>query len=404
MAMRPPPLVDDLMREIFQRLPPHDPRDLVRAAAVCRSWRGIISDADFAREYREFHGAPPMLGFLFEELHYGRRPYDEAHCVSHFVSTATFRPPPPACQDRPYWQELDSRHGLVLFYTPRMRTEFLVCDLVTSHQWRIHASPKCGDIMWWEWDEEDKKLERIRCNAAVFCAKDRCDHLDCHGGPFRIALVGSVIDGNTARAAVYSSETREWSDMIEVQTLYFIVGPWSGHSALVGNKVYVPCVESDSIVEYNMDEQKLSVIDAPDTNHGEYIHLMGVENNMLLFASVVTPRLYLSSMEIGPSGAVGWARQRIIELEPLVPCDVLSDKAMLVVGFAEGINIIFLSTIYHGLHTIDLNSGEHKKVHERIYGYYFEKVMPYMSFYTGAWGRLPTSHQASRAVVGATTI
>ncbi|XP_047084688.1 uncharacterized protein LOC124695932 [Lolium rigidum] len=403
MAMRPPPpLVDDLMREIFLRVPPHDPRALVRAAAGCRSWRGIIRDAEFAREYRKRHGAPPMLGFLFEELHYPRREFDDAYWVSHFVSTATFRPPPPACQARPYWHLLDSRHGLVLFYTPRMKADFVVCDLVTGNQWEIHASPKCADIMWWEWDEEDEELERIRCNAAVFCAKDRCDHLHCHGGPFRIALVGSEESELVAHATVYSSETGEWSDMIEVQTLDFILGPWSGHSAVVGNKVYVPCVESDSVVEYNMDEQKLSVIDSPDTNHGGY--LMGVEDGMLLFAFVVQPRLYLSSMKIGPSGAVGWARQRIIELEPLLPRDVLLDKYMSVVGFAEGINVIFLSTATHGLYTIDLNSGEHKKVHDRIYGYYFEKVMPYMSFYTGAWGRLPTSHQVSRAVVGATTI
>jgi hypothetical protein len=270
-----------------------------------------------------------------------------------------------------------------VFYTPTLDAHFVVCDLVTGNQWEIHASPKCGDIMWWEWREEDEKLERIRCNAAVFCAKDRCDHLDCHGGPFRIALVGSVIDGNTARAAVYSSETREWSDMIEVQTLYFIVGPWSGHSALVGNKVYVPCLESDSVVEYNIGEQQLSEIDAPFEDQDQnqpYIELMGVEGGMLLFASVVDARLYLWSMEPGPGGTAGWARRWVIELEPLLPPDAVSDKPddVLPVGFAEGVSVIFLRT-RNGMYTIDLNSGKCEKVHQIC----FEKVMPYMSFYTG---------------------
>jgi hypothetical protein len=379
-ARPPPPLVDDLMREIFLRVPPHDPRALVCAAAGCRSWRGIICDADFAREYRELHGAPPMLGFLFEELHRGRR-FDEAYWVSHFVSTATFRPPPPACQDRPYWHLLDSRHGLVLFYTPRMKADFVVCDLVTGNQWEIHASPKCGDIMWWEWREEDEKLERIRCNAAVFCAKDRCDHLDCHGGPFRIALVGSVEDGSVSYATVYSSETGEWSDISSVQNPNYING--RGHSAVVGNKVYVPCLESDSVVEYNIGEQQLSEIDAPFEDQDQnqpYIELMGVEGGMLLFASVVDARLYLWSMEAGPGGTAGWARRWVIELEPLLPPDAVSDKPddVLPVGFAEGVSVIFLRT-RNGMYTIDLNSGKCEKVHQIC----FEKVMPYMSFYTG---------------------
>ncbi|XP_047083687.1 uncharacterized protein LOC124694782 [Lolium rigidum] len=401
-ARPPPPLVDDLMREIFQRVRPHDPRALVRAAAGCTSWRGIICDADFAREYREFHGAPPMLGFLHEELDYPRRAFDEAYWVSHFVSTATFRPP--ACQERPYWHALDSRHGLVLFYTPRMEADFVVCDLLTGNEWEIHASPKCGDIMWWE-DDEDEKLERIHCNAAVLCANDRCDHLDCHGGPFRVALVGSSDGALVAHAIVYSSETGEWSDMIEVQYPNCING--CGHSAVVGSKVYVPCLESDTVLEYNFGEQKLSVIDAPFEDQDQnqpYLELMGVEDGMLFFASVVDARLYLWSMEAGPSGTAGWAQRRVIELEPLLPPAAVSEKSdALPVGFAEGVSVIFLRT-EDGLYTIDLKSGKCEKVHDRIHGFYFEKVMPYMSFYTGAWGRLPNSQQASHAVVGATTI
>jgi hypothetical protein len=379
MAMNPRSparLVDDLMREIFLRLPPGDPRALVLAAAGCRSWRGILSDAAFARDYRKFHGAPPMLGFLYEELDPPTGPSgdDEAYWVSHFVSTATFRPP--ACQDRPYWQLLDSRHGLVLFYTPRKMAGFVVVDLVTGNRCKIDANPKCRDIMWWK--QQDKKLERIRCNAAVLCAKDRCDHLDCHGGPFRIALVGCVQNGSKARATVYSSETREWSDIIEVETPDYIDG--AGHSAVVGNRVYVPCLESDSFVEYNMGEQELCVIEAPfEGEYQPYLELMGVEDGMLLFASVVKSRLYLWSLGVGSSRATGWARSRVIELEPLLPPGVLLHRSVSPVGFAEGVSVIFLRT-RNGLYTIDLNSGEGKKVHQITC---INKVMPYMSFYTG---------------------
>jgi hypothetical protein len=191
--------------------------------------------------------------------------------------------------------------------------------------------------------------------------------------------VGCVEDGSKARATVYSSETSEWSDIIEVETPDYIDG--LGHSAVVGNNVYVPCLESDSVVEYNMGEQELCVIDHPfEDERQPYLELMGVEDGMLLFASVLEPRLYLWSMGVGPNRAAGWARSRVIELEQSLPPGVLSDWwGVSAVGFAEGVSVIFLKTTRNGLYTIDLNSGEGKKVHQRS----IAKVMPYMSFYTG---------------------
>jgi hypothetical protein len=193
--------------------------------------------------------------------------------------------------------------------------------------------------------------------------------------------VGSDEGALVAHAIVYSSETGEWSDMISVQYSNCIDG--CGHSAVVGNRVYVPCVESDTVLEYNIGEQKLSVIDAPFEDQDQnqpYLELMGVEDGMLFFASVVDARLYLWSMEAGPSGTAGWARRRFIELEPLLPPDAVSDKPddVLPVGFAQGVSVIFLTT-RNGMYTIDLNSGKCEKVHQIC----FEKVMPYMSFYTG---------------------
>ncbi|CAM0871486.1 unnamed protein product [Alopecurus aequalis] len=376
--MNPPPaVVEDAMRAIFMRLPPDDPESLASAAAVCTSWRGILFDPGFALLDRRFWGAPPMLGFLYEELDIPGNQYDEVYWVSHFVSTGTFRTP--ACLDRPYWHVLDSRHGRVLFYTPRMEAEFVVCDLVSGYQWEIHADRKFDDIMWWEWEEEDKQLERIRCNAAVLCANDRCEHLDCHGGPFRIALVDSIEGVLKGRATFYSSETGEWSNMVEVYTPDFIWGT-TRHNAVVGNKVYVPCVESDSLVEYNMDDKKLTVINPPYIDHPDEIYPIGVEGGMPLFASVMNHILYLWSMEVGPSGDAGWARHRTIDLAPSLPPDVLPDwRGLEAVGFAEGtrVSVILLST-YNGLYTVDLKSGKGKKAHEQERQ--IEKAMPYMSF------------------------
>ncbi|KAI4992776.1 hypothetical protein ZWY2020_007089 [Hordeum vulgare] len=121
-----------------------------------------------------------------------------------------------------------------------------------------------------------------------------------------------------------------------------------------------------------MVEQKLSAIDLID-EEDEYLiklglmgleddwpelELMGAEIGMLLFATVLEPKLYLWSMEVGLNGAVTWAQRRAIELEPLLPSGALFDVS--VVGFAEGVGVIFLST-KAGLYTIELSSGRCKK-------------------------------------------
>ncbi|XP_044382473.1 uncharacterized protein [Triticum aestivum] len=87
----------------------------------------------------------------------------------------------------------------------------------------------------------------------------------------------------------------------------------------------------------------------PESLDEAHLDLIGAEDGMLLFASVLKPRLYLWSMEAGPRGAAGWARRRVVEveLEPLLPPRALldmSDSDVWAVGFAEGVSVIFLET------------------------------------------------------------
>ncbi|KQK23439.1 uncharacterized protein LOC100843023 [Brachypodium distachyon] len=372
----PPVLVDDALGEIFLRIPPDDPKSLVRAAAVCTTWRGILSDAAFDRCYREFHGAPPVLGFLHNKRHErtygkGRNKRREAYLVSNFVSTASFRPP--ACHERRHWHALDSRHGLALFHTPKRDEDFVVCDLVTYDRWRINAISEFRTVI------SNANDEDITWNAAVICAKEQCNHIYCHGGPFFVALVGS--DEEKTFASFYSSVTRKWSGMISIDEPHAIL--MTGHSAVVGNKVYFHCEETESVVEYDMGEQELCVIDTPFES--ELVDLVGVEDGMLLFTTLKNSRLYLLSMVAGPDGTKEWARCRVVNLEPLLPSHALLDVS--VVGFAQGLGLIFLNT-EAGLFTVELASGRRKKVDGDTS---FTKVMPYMSFFTKEWGRQPTS-------------
>ncbi|KAI5009258.1 hypothetical protein ZWY2020_010371 [Hordeum vulgare] len=67
--MPPPPpiqsLPDELLEEIFFRLPPNEPVCLVRASFANKRWLGLLSCHAFRDRYRKFHGSPPMLGFLY---------------------------------------------------------------------------------------------------------------------------------------------------------------------------------------------------------------------------------------------------------------------------------------------------------------------------------------------------
>uniref|UniRef100_A0ACD5WC84 Uncharacterized protein n=1 Tax=Avena sativa TaxID=4498 RepID=A0ACD5WC84_AVESA len=379
----PPVLGDDATSEIFQRLPPDDPASLVRAAAVCKNWRRILSDASFARVYREFHGAPPVLGFLHNSCCYDK------HCVSHFVpTTASFRPP--GCGDRRDWYVLDARHGRVLFWTPRKADDFLVCDPMTGARWKI---PSTHSAVLPSGDDGDEEFG-LTWNAAVLCSSKCCDHLDCRGGPFLVALVYSDELKGITSATVYSSETGEWSKTVSLDQPNAIseVEVGVGHTVLLEDKMYFPCEITTKIVEYNVGEQELSVINTPykcrqhrpvDTpfHGGDQLVLMAADDGMLLFVGMWEFKLHLCSIE---PGAAAWARCRLIELKPLLSTRTLS-RVVSVVGAVEGASVIFVNT-EAGLFKIDLKAGRSSKVYGKAF---FEKIIPYTSFYNGVRKLLP---------------
>ena len=115
----------------------------------------------------------------------------------------------------------------------------------------------------------------------------------------------------------------------------------------------------------------------PPTSHTYYIALMAMEDGSLGFAFIEGSSLYLWSRKVNSEGAAEWVQCRVIELEAIIP-GADSDDGAAVVGFTEGVGVIFISTGV-GLFTIELKSGQVRKVDEP--GVYFS-VLPYMSFYT----------------------
>jgi hypothetical protein len=74
------------------------------------------------------------------------------------------------------------------------------------------------------------------------------------------------------------------------------------------------------------------------------------------------PRLNLWSMVASDDADAQWVVSCVIDLEKLLPVGALSSVAgVLVLGFAEGANVIFLNTVA-GLFAIELRPERVKKV------------------------------------------
>jgi hypothetical protein len=56
----------DVVEEILLRLPADDPRSLIRAALVSKSWCRLVSDPGFNRKFRQrqMSAPPPVLSFF----------------------------------------------------------------------------------------------------------------------------------------------------------------------------------------------------------------------------------------------------------------------------------------------------------------------------------------------------
>ncbi|TVU40859.1 hypothetical protein EJB05_14339, partial [Eragrostis curvula] len=364
MAPPPPELIEDVTAEILLPLPPDEPEHLVRALLVCKPWLRLISDPGFLRRYRAFHGTPPLLGLL-----YRLRVISGKNNPRLAPTTAV----PLFPYTNLWWSDvLDCRHGRVLLLVMERDWYFVVWDPVTGEQQRL---PDIG-IPW------------LIYTAVVICAVSCCDHLDCHGGPFRVFLLSSTTKHDKRiKASVYSSESGAWR--VTVCLSESCLPPRSTviqprRVALIGDDIYFTRPEDNAIIKYELSKNCLSMINPPSPNVSDsYTTLMVMEDGSLGFACLKSFSLYLWSRKVNSKRAAKWIQCRVIELDGMVPIANPDDRA-LVVDFAEGVGAIFVRTCV-GLFMIKLSSGRVRMVGGP--GFYF-CVIPYMSFYTPGCGTL----------------
>ncbi|CAL5032094.1 unnamed protein product [Urochloa decumbens] len=379
---RPPP--DDLIPDILVHLAPDDPAGIIRAAAVCKSWRRILADPAFAARYRALHPSPPVLGFLHRPV--GLR-------VARFVPTpaTSFRPSPSAVQRSRH--PLDCRHGRALFYDYDFHSTagFVVWDPVTGDH---HNVPEASD----PWTQL-----AVLCG----CASAGCgNHRACGGGGAFIVAVAGVEDTGDGysdfHASLYSSDTGRWS-----MDLYIHLGHKARcglvedrPAALVGDSLYF-VTESGGLLRYRYglvhrlgnegflrpggyrEADVLSVVEPPPPGKKRFgnVFAMAAEDGGIGLASLYknSGRLYLWGREATAGGR--WVQRRVIDLREMLPVGNNPSRRPRLSGVAEDGSAIFVSTD-DGVFTVGLTGSSSSQARKVSEVGNVDVLYPFMSFYT----------------------
>ncbi|CAN6170759.1 unnamed protein product [Urochloa humidicola] len=344
---RQPELVDDAIAEILLRLPPDDPVHLFRASLVCKPWHRVASDPGFLRDYRRFHRTPPLLGFFDSVI---------PEVPGRFVPTTAASP---FSKSKAATASVDCRHGRLLFHKEDTR-KLLVWDPITGHREELHD-----------------RTVLIKCfSAVVLCAIAGCDHCDCNGGPFLVVSMGMPHEFGTAVVCVYSSRVGKWvasADIVNKETVMHLT-----RAAVIADEVYFTYSSWGAILKYDLGRNCLSNVDPPEL-YDRAVALMTTEDDLLGLANTRASTIYFWTRILNAEGVARWVQcSRMIDLWTALPVDKPNNNAdFSVVGFAEGINVVFI-TIYFGTFIIDLKSGQARKVSESVARY---DILPVMCFY-----------------------
>ncbi|CAL4949952.1 unnamed protein product [Urochloa decumbens] len=134
---------------------------------------------------------------------------------------------------------------------------------------------------------------------------------------------------------------------------------------------------STGIIKYNVGTRRIDYLNHPSDCYSSRLQLTTTEHGGLGFAKLEGSRLHLWSREDGPDGHSGWAQSRVIQLDKMLPA---STCLIPMAGFVHDIASFFIRT-HDGLFSIDLKSGQVKKLYENSC---IIDAIPYMSFYTPA--------------------
>ncbi|XP_047085855.1 uncharacterized protein LOC124697286 [Lolium rigidum] len=345
---------DDILREILLRLPPL-PSSLPRASAVCKRWRGLVTDPRFLRQLYAHHRKPPLLGVFSRRNHLG----------NEFVFNPILDPPdriPPRrfnlgrCSSH---NLLDCRHGLVLVES-RWRTEVVVWDPISSEQRRL-AIPLVFKMHFF--------------NGAVLCAAGEQGHVHggCHSSPFKVVLMSAYKLYSQPFVCVYSSETGIWGNPILTEAS---CENRRRRPVLVGNSLYWVC-SRDSIFEFDLGEHSLTVIAGPpvaDDIFFQDYQVIQDQHGALGYAILSYPHFELWQRKANGHGGATW----VLETHTILELPHAEGAMVVLLAYDCDSDVILLS-MSGNTYMVQLKSMQSRKLYETID---ITCHLPFKSFYT----------------------
>ncbi|XBH73694.1 hypothetical protein VPH35_100763 [Triticum aestivum] len=401
----PKHLTDDMLRNVFHRLPP-EPIALAFVCSSYKPWRRVVHDEEnFLRPFRmAHHNIPPLLGLYS----------DDVHGSLHFTRTtkgAMNLPAPPlasAVEHRPGFHGYGCTHGRLLLDAARddnSHGELLVWDPLTEEHNLVPSAPGF--------------VRGQSCGAALVCDADHAHHGDCHSSPFRVVFAyseymppGPFHPPSFIRifVYVYSSVTRSWGGRPAAvlrarEGWHFDRKPSAVSGSGNGASVFWMTGEGRNVLEFHLETERFLLMGTPDATRGEDFVLAPAQDARLGLAGVID-NFFVVLFSRDDDGA--WVHRILLRLNAFpfhadadadadglfgidIPTysddeDGLSDDdddatEAKVIGFSEQLGSIFLKA-EPGVFMISLESGQHQRVLET--DQHFSRVYPYCTFYTAA--------------------
>uniref|UniRef100_A0A8R7UR78 F-box protein AT5G49610-like beta-propeller domain-containing protein n=3 Tax=Triticum TaxID=4564 RepID=A0A8R7UR78_TRIUA len=241
---------------------------------------------------------------------------------------------------------LSCRHGLVLI-SHSSRNQVLVWDPVTGDQHRV-AAPLGIDMTTTPMDGQ------------VLRAAADAQH-------FQVVLVNYKKKYARAIAAIYSSETGVWSNLIQTPVPREAMEYESMPPVLVGDSLYIllPGDSTSVILEVDLDSQSLAVSGLPmDTfAKDQFLMVMRAEGGGLGVLSLTGFAAELWKRNTNCDGVASWVLGRTFELDKLLPLNSENIRHTAMVAYAEENNVAFLRT-FDSIFMVQLESLQFSKLPE----------------------------------------